>query len=272
MYYRLTNVDGAESLVLHGDGISTAVPSSHPRFAELVEYLRGRPEHDAAHVRSLIDAGGALATRLRRLSERVSFDGTHLRFDGDVIDTSLSRHIVRMMRSDDESYARWVKFLENLAENPSSLSRIHLFAWLDGRDFAITPAGYLLGYKGVQADEHNSSIHSGAALVNGEWHHGHIPNPPGATVEMPRRQVTASRDAGCAAGLHVGTHAYASSYGPRLLLVAVNPRDVVSVPRDSGYQKLRCCRYTVLGVHDRPGPVTTPSYGDDDLFPSEFGL
>src|SRR5262249_35042139 len=162
------------------------------------------------HVRSLLDVGGVLAARLQRLSERVTFDGTHLRFDGDVIDTSVSRHIVRMLRDGDESYARWVKFLENLAENPSSLSRIHLFTWLDGRDFTITSDGPLLGYKGVQADEHNSSVTAGTALVNGTWHHGHIPNPVGATVEMPRRQVTADRDAGCAAGLHVGTHAYAA--------------------------------------------------------------
>ncbi len=269
MYYRLTNDQGTESLILHGDGVSTAVPSSHPRFAELVEYLRSRRDHDSQHVRSLLDAGGALAARLRRLSERVAFDGTHLRFDGDVIDTSLSRHIIRMMRGGDESYARWVRFLENLAANPSPLSRIHLFTWLDGRDFAITPDGHLLGYKGVQADQHNSSIHAGTALVNGTWHHGHIPNPPGAIVEMPRNQVTADRDAACAGGLHVGTHAYASGYGRRLLLVAVNPRDVVSVPRDCNYQKLRCCRYTVLAVHDRPGPVTTPSYGGDELFPAE---
>jgi hypothetical protein len=269
MYYRYTNDQGRESLILDGDGISAAVPSSHPRFAELVDYLRGHTEHDPQHVRSLLDAGGALAARLRRLSERVTFDGTHLRFDGDVIDTSMSRHIVRMMRAGDENYARWVKFLENLAGNPSSLSRIHLFTWLDGRDFAITPDGHLLGYKGVRADEHNSSVMAGTALVNGTWHHGHIPNPVGATIEMPRRQVTADRDAGCAAGLHVGTHAYATGFGQRLLLVAVNPRDVVSVPRDCQYQKLRCCRYTVLAASDRPSPVTTPSYGTDDLFPAE---
>ena len=269
MYYRITNDQGTESLILYGDGVSAAVPSSHPRFAELVEYLRSRQNHDSQHVRSLLDAGGALAARLRRLSERVAFDGTHLRFDGDVIDTSLSRHIIRMMRGGDESYARWVRFLENLAANPSPLSRIHLFTWLDGRDFAITPEGHLLGYKGVRADEHNSSIHTGTALVNGTWHHGNIPNPIGATVEMPRNQVAADRAVGCATGLHVGTHAYANSYGQRLLLVAVNPRDVVSVPRDCSYQKLRCCRYTVLGVHDRTGPVTTPSYGGDELFPAE---
>lgn len=269
MYYRHISDNGRESLIIHGDGISATVPGSHVRFAELVAYLRSPGEHDPQHVRSLLDAGGTLAAQLRQLSERVSYDGTSLRFDGDIIDTSLSRHIIRMIRAGDHGYQRWVRFLENLAANPSEKSRRHLFTWLEDRDFTITPDGCLLGYKGVQADEHNSSVSTGTATVNGVIHHGHIPNPVGAVVEMPRSQVNPDRDTGCSTGLHVGTHHYASTFfgGRRLLLVSVNPRDVVAVPRDCEFHKLRCCRYTVLEVHDRPGPVTAPSYGEDGLFP-----
>jgi hypothetical protein len=269
MSFRYVNDQGSESLVLVGDGINTVVPAAPARFAELVAYVSGQPEPDVRHVRRLLDVGGALAASLRRLSERVTYDGTDLLFDGDVINNSLSRHIIRMMREGDENYARWVKFLENLAANPSRLSRMHLFTWLEGRDFAITPDGHLLGYKGVLADELNSSVSTGTATVNGTEHHGHIPNPVGATVEMPRGRVAADREAGCSVGLHVGTHTYASGFGQRMLLVSVNPRDVVSVPRDCAFQKLRCCRYTVLAVHDRATPVTAPSYDGGDLFPDE---
>jgi hypothetical protein len=270
MYYRYTNDAGRESLVIHGDGISAVVPGSHTRFGELAGYLRNHAEHDPRHVRALLDAGGALAAELRQLSERITYDGTSLRFDGDVIDTSLSRHIIRMIREGDHGYRRWVKFMENLAGNPSKRSRRHLYAWLDRRDFAITPDGCLLGYKGVLADQRNSSVHTGAAVVNGVTCHGHIPNPVGGTVEMARSQVNADREAGCSTGLHVGTHHYASSFGHRLLLVSVNPRDVVAVPRDGGFHKLRCCRYTVLAVHDRTAPITAPSYGEDRPSPGEF--
>lgn len=263
MYYRYTEDDGRESLVIHGPGLSAVVPGSHTRFAELADYLRSRTDHDLGHVRALLDAGGTLAAELRRLSERVTYDGTSLRFDGDLIDTSLSRHIVRMIRAGDHGYQRWVRFLENLAANPSRKSRNHLYTWLAGRDFSITPDGCLLGYKGVLADERNSSVHTGTATVNGTVYHGHIPNPVGAMVEMPRSAVNADRDHGCSTGLHVGTHHYASTFGQRLLLVSVNPRDVVSVPRDCEYHKLRCCRYTVLAVHDRTAPVTAPSYRAD---------
>ena len=266
MYYRYTEDNGRESLVIHAPGLTAVVPGSHTRFAELLSYLRDHDDHDLRHVRELLDAGGTLAAELRRLSERVTYDGTSLLFDGDLIDTSLSRHIVRMIRAGDHRYQGWVRFMENLAANPSKKSRRHLYTWLAGRDFSITPDGCLLAYKGVQADEHNSSVHPGRATVNGTVHHGHIPNPVGATVEMPRSGVNADRDAGCSTGLHAGTHGYASTFGQRMLLVSINPRDVVSVPRDCEFQKLRCCRYTVLDVQDRTAPVTTPSYGD---FPGE---
>lgn len=269
MHFSYTKTDGGtESLLLYGDGINTVVPGSHPHFSHLRDYLRDAEEIDVRHVRALVEVGQTVSSKLRRLSERASFDGAHIRFDGDVIDTNLSRHIVRMLREGDESYARFVAFMENLATNPSKTSRMHLFTWLDGRDFTITPEGHLLGYKGVQADEDNSSMHEGTATVNGIEYTGHIPNPIGAVVEMPRQQVNPNRDEGCSTGLHVGTHSYAAGFGRRLLKVSVNPRDVVSVPRDCGFAKLRCCRYTVLDVHDQPEPVQTPSYGSD-LFPDD---
>ena len=92
---------------------------------------------------------------------------------------------------------------------------------------------------------------SGRATVNGTTHIGHIPNPPGAVVEMPRTQVNGDRHNGCSTGLHVGTWDYASTFGPKTLIVSVNPRDVVSVPKDCGYQKLRTCRYTRQHRHAR---------------------
>ncbi len=197
-------------------------------------------------------------------SERVTFDGTDLRFDGEVIDSSLARHIVRMMRTEDEDYARWMRFMENLSENPSTSSREHLFSWLARRDFAITPEGHLLGYKGVQAN--GTSLNTGTAFVNGVKHTGHIPNPVGATVEMPRSCVSDDRETGCATGLHVGTHGFASGFGSRLLLVSVNPADVVSVPRDSGFQKMRVSRYLVLSEHTGQPAVPATSFdpGEED--------
>lgn len=112
----------------------------------------------------------------------------------------------------------------------------------------------MIGYKGVRDTPDNRSIAAGNSpvLVNGVSHVGHIPNPLGAVIEIPRSQVDPSRDQGCSVGLHVGTWDYArdfarSSFG-KVLTVAFNPRDVVAVPRDCGYAKMRVCRYQVLDV------------------------
>lgn len=114
LYWKYTSDNGTESVLLNGDGIAAVVPGAHPRFREIMIFLerakaRGT-DPDPEQVRELLDIGGTLAARVRRLSERVTWDGSHLRFDGDVIDTSLSRHIIRMIEAGDEQYARWVRF------------------------------------------------------------------------------------------------------------------------------------------------------------------
>jgi hypothetical protein len=62
----------------------------------------------------------------------------------------------------------------------------------------------------------------------------------------------------CSNGLHVGALDYVVGYGHfkkgeplpeggnRLLLVKVNPKDVVSVPKYDGHTKMRVCEYTVV--------------------------
>ena len=39
-----------------------------------------------------------------------------------------------------------------------------------------------------------------------------------------------------------------SDGGNQIVICKVNPRDVVSVPSDSKFQKLRCCQYEVVAI------------------------
>ena len=256
--WQLTRSTTGESLVVAlPDGRARTVPGNHPTFDRLLTHLRS-PDPDPATVHDLLDVAGVAARELRQLSERVSYLDGVIHFDGNPLDNALSRHLVRLIRSGDRSYPSLVRFMENLSANPSGRSRTQLFTWLADRDMTITPDGHFVGYKGVRDDDANGSIHAGRASVNDVEHTGHIPNLPGAVVQMPRQQVSDDRHEGCASGLHVGTWQYASTFGRRVLIVAVNPRDVVSVPKDCDHQKLRTCRYTVLDVIR--APLTTPSY------------
>jgi hypothetical protein len=51
--------------------------------------------------------------------------------------------------------------------------------------------------------------------------------------------------------------------------VKINPRDVVSVPRDCDFQKLRTCRYEVLAEIDNPD-YRALSYDNGDEWDNDY--
>lgn len=222
----------------------------HGNFQRILEYFAqagGNP--DPTEVRNLFDVGRAVSAAFARLGERVTVKGNSLLFDGDPLNSALADTIVEYYIEGNDNVEPLVKFLENLMTNPNPLSRESLYGWLANKSFHIDDDGCFLTYKSVRSagDGVYNSISSGTADVNGETIHGVIPQEIGDVVEMPRSDVDDNTHAACSTGLHVGTWGYASSFsGDTMLLVKVNPRDVVSVPKDSGEQKVRVCRYVVV--------------------------
>lgn len=267
--FSLVSNDTSESLVVLLDGQLHAVASTHIHFKQLKDYLV-HGGTDPERVRELMDAKTAVANKLSRLSSRVTFDGERIIFDGDALDTALSRHLVRLLREGHEDVRPTVAFMEKLAANPSPLSRKLLWTWLNTRDFALTPEGDIIGYKAVQNTPDNLSITYGnnQVVVNDQVHTGYVPNPIGALVTIARSEVDPDRDHGCAAGLHVGTWDYAKDFARghgKILTVSVNPRDAVAVPRDHDFSKMRVCAYTVLAVTEVQHDTALVAYGDDDF-------
>lgn len=221
--------------------------SRHPHWNAILQGLY----NDDAEVFSLFDVRGGLQKHLRSLSDRISFDGDNVLFDGDVQSGPLADHLMRCLESGTQDYGPVVKFWEKVAQNPDERSKQQLFTWLQSHQFTITEDGDILGYKGVLSREEGKflSVHSGTAFVDGVEIKGQIPNNPGTEVTMPRSMVKNDPNSACSYGLHVGDWSYASSFGDGATLeVHVNPRDVVSIPRDSGQRKMRCCKYKVVKV------------------------
>lgn len=288
--YSLIAQGDLPTLTLMLDGVPHTVTSAHARFAAIRDHLAGNA-HDPDRVRSLLDMGAQVAEQMQRLSDRVTYEGGSIYFDGDLLDKPITRQMTRLIREsngvlapahdhtlghgrdgDSGSVGALVRFLDNLATNPSRQSRLHLYTWLSDREFTITADGMILGYKGVTSTEQNLSVNSGCEPVRvsvggtTQTHVGQIPNPVGARIEMPRALVETSREQGCGIGLHVGTYEYASHWGTRLLHVLVNPRDVVSVPECSSYQKMRVARYEVLEASERriTSGLVSAVFTDDD--------
>jgi hypothetical protein len=102
----------------------------------------------------------------------------------------------------------------------------------------LTPDGDFLAYKSVQANFT-------------DWYSGQHDFSIGQIREMARNQVCDNADVGCSAGFHAGSEEYAKSFngGGNLVIVKINPADVVSVPTDCECQKLRAYRLEVVALY-----------------------
>ena len=120
--------------------------------------------------------------------------------------------------------------------NPSFSSREQAYKFLEHKGMPLTADGNVLGYKGVRED------------YKDKWS-GKFSNHVGAELSMERTQVDDNINHGCSAGFHVGSHEYADSWASsdgKLMLVEFSPEDIVSVPHDCQYAKLRVCKYRVV--------------------------
>lgn len=136
--------------------------------------------------------------------------------------------------------------LQDLMTNPEprAIERLPLF--LEKGGLGLLPDGRFVAFKGVQQDY--LSIHTGPR--------GKIDWSVGKVAKEPREEVNPDPDATCVRGLHVGTFDYIKNgYGwgnnRRLVLTAVWPHDVVAVPEEYGWGKIRVCEAEVIDDVDQ---------------------
>lgn len=229
----------------------------HPHFDAIVDGLRrGDPT-----VWELFDVVSGIAHRFNTITDRVSFDGENIMWDGDPVHSVLAEQLQRAIEDgNSDNYTALAKFWEKLESNPNQHSREQAYDWLACHKFQITPEGDVVGFKGVESDGHGGYQSTWASQVAGvpsAYVDGtplaekiKVPNKVGTVVTMPRSEVVHDPSVACNRGLHVSTRSYAASYGRSgaILEVHVNPRDIVSVPSDGRGEKVRCSRYYIARV------------------------
>lgn len=145
------------------------------------------------------------------------------------------------------------RFLFNLQRNPAPHAWRETLLFADANGFQIFEDGTILGYKAVTPNFKDKRTQK-------------IDNSVGTIVEMPRHDVDDDRRVSCSTGLHVAAHEYALMFGNHtdpIVVVKVNPADIVSIPYDYNNQKMRCCRYKVLATLD---PRETELANDAGVF------
>jgi hypothetical protein len=237
-------VDGNLTLVLNNK--SYQVLPDHLNYKMIIDILPTATEEELLKV---VDIHKAVATFSDGL---VEIKDGQVTYEGEVVHGSISKRILEFM-SKGLPFQPLVNFLNNLMENPSMQSQKELYDFLEHENLAITSDGHFLAYKAVRSDFKDK-------------YRGTFDNSIGNVVTMQRAKVDDNRARGCSDGLHAGALNYVASYGSvengdRIVIVKINPRDVVSVPSDCNCEKLRTCRYEVVGEYQ--GELLKPLYSSN---------
>ena len=126
-------------------------------------------------------------------------------------------------------------FLENMFKNPFIDAVHEIYDYCKAMDFEITDDGCFLAYKKVRKD-------IGSIFDKGKTKH-----KIGEYTEV--KMYDTERTNVCSKGLHFCSKSYLQYYpGEVIIIVKVNPMDVVSIPVDYNFAKGRCRKYFVVGI------------------------
>ena len=212
---------------------------NHENYDKLLAYLEnGNVEH--------FEASYDIASTVEHYCDGyVHVENGELSWQGITMPELFTDRILQMRR-EGFNIDPMLNFLDNMNDNPSDQAIVELFDFMQNKHLPITDDGHFLAYKAVSPDF--KDIYT-----------GNIDNSVGEEVSIERSKVDSNRSKHCSAGLHVGAIDYVKSYGGidldedndggnQIVICKVNPADVVSVPSDAKFQKLRTCRYEVVSL------------------------
>ena len=251
------SIIGSSFVVVMLTGKTHTINQDHANYESIREALKNK---DHVLVEKLINVADAMtnyvAGRVRVVGDQV--------FYGDLeVKGSVVQRIIAMLREGFDAQPM-INFLDNLMRNPSKTAVDELYLFLEATALPITDDGCFLAYKKVR-DDYLS------------FHDCKTSNKIGEKPEMPRNQVDDVRDRTCSQGLHFCSLSYLPYYyggQGRVMIVKINPADVVSIPSDYNNAKGRAWTYEIIGEHTDEhtnaftSPVyrdTVPIYPDDDI-------
>lgn len=210
---------------------TAVIDNSNPKFAEILQLCKDGKYAEAA----------ALATIKDQINQTFDGDirvvGGEVIYDGKPLHNVMCERILDIMREGLDATGL-VKFLENLMQNPSYTAVQELYLFLEANQIPITEDGHFLAWKKIRNNW--KDIHSNS-----------VDYSVGATPSMKRNEVDPDRDRTCSNGLHCAGWSYLPHFGSngdsdRIVIVKVNPADVIAVPNDYDNAKMRVCRMEVL--------------------------
>ena len=224
-----------ESLTVVIEGKAHTMRNDHPSWEKAKQALK---DSEFEKLQGLFDIESSVQDYFDS-ETNITVQNGGVYHEGEAVHNLVVDKILDFMRK-DMPYQPLVKFLGKLMDNPSHRAVDELYTFLEHKNMPITPEGNFLAYKGVNDNFTDK-------------HTGKFSNKVGEVLEMRRGGVDDDARHGCSSGFHAGSYEYAKGYacnGGNLMVVEINPADVVSVPYDCECQKLRTCKYKVVGHYE----------------------
>jgi len=231
-----------DNIVMVVDGTQyTMNAETHMNYAKLVEALKAQ---DWDVVVKLVDIKKSLEDYSQGL---ISIKDGEVLYDEETFHNALADRLIDMY-AEGFPIDPMLAFIENLMENPSKTSVDEFYLFMENNSLPITPDGYFLAYKKVHEDY--TDIYTSK-----------ISNQVGQKPTMRRNKVDDKRHNTCSEGFHFCSLEYLPHFGSsqrntdKVMILKINPRDVVSIPSDYNNAKGRCCVYEVIGEYGIAGEV-----------------
>ncbi|UYD59404.1 hypothetical protein HPMBJEAJ_00305 [Aeromonas phage avDM6] len=213
------------------DGEVITADRKHPAFDEAFKILI--ETNDVIRAASMLSIKKAIETYVKG---DIKIVGNTLTYKDVVLDTNMTRRVVEMWKTGEDIDAM-INFLTRLVKNPRREAVYELFDFLKHNDIKITEDGFFLAYKRIRDDY--TDIWTGT-----------FDNSIGASPRMEPFEVDADRKNECSCGLHVASAGYIPYYSrrenDRVIMVKVDPANVVAIPEGYDHAKLRTWTYDVI--------------------------
>lgn len=187
-------------------------------------------------------------------------------YKGRKLSECLTKKLFSLWRAGCKDFTHYFAFIEKLSKNPSHRAQQELYRFLSYAELPINMEGNFIAYKGVDEKYWSINGNTNTRVLKGKvLSGGHILNTPGSLIQVEVADVDDDCNNYCSCGLHVGSYNYATGFAQgHVMAVEVDPRYVVSVPRDCDGQKCRVSQYRVLNE-------VTSEYSNADVETDESG-
>lgn len=245
-----------KNIILVVDGKShTISKDTHMNYGKIVDALKSK---DWDELRELVEPAKAIVNFGKGY---VKIEDGVVYWKGSVFNNALANRMIEMYQ-EGFPIDPMVRFMENLMQNPSKRSVDQVYGFLEKNSLPITEDGHFLAYKKVRRDY--KDIHSGT-----------FDNSIGQVVEMDRNLVDDNPESHCSTGLHFCSESYLQSFGgggDPVMILKIDPADVVSIPTDYNGAKGRCMKYEVVAEVDGDPKVAFASVVDKKYAPPKAVL